>query len=184
MKTKRKLEKEINIPEGIEISSDGIIFKVKGPKGTIVKKIYHPEIDLNINGNKINLKPKDKRTNKNYKTLIGTFRAHLLNMINGVQNGYEYKLKVCSGHFPMSVGVEGHKILIKNFMGEKVPRKAGIIDGVSVQVSGDIITVTGLDKEVVSQTAARIEQATKITNRDRRVFQDGCYLISKAGKKI
>ena len=81
----------------------------------------------------------------------------------------------------MNVTVDSSNVMIKNFLGEKVPRKARILDGVKVQVQGDIILVNGLDKEKVGQTAATIEQTTRITNKDRRIFQDGCYIISKPG---
>jgi len=70
-------------------------------------------------------------------------------------------------------------VVISNFLGEKIPRKANILKDVKVQLDNDILIVEGLDKEKTAQTAANIERATRITNRDRRVFQDGCYIISK-----
>ena len=102
-------------------------------------------------------------------------------MIKGSSQNHVYTMKICSGHFPMNVTVDSSNVMIKNFLGEKVPRKARILDGVKVQVQGDIILVNGLDKEKVGQTAATIEQTTRITNKDRRIFQDGCYIISKPG---
>ncbi|MBI2078742.1 MAG: 50S ribosomal protein L6, partial [Euryarchaeota archaeon] len=59
-------------------------------------------------------------------------------------------------------------------------RKATILPGVKVDVKGDQVTVTGIDLEKVSQTAANIETATHIRNRDIRVFQDGIYIVQKA----
>lgn len=184
MKTKRKLGKTINIPENIEVNIEGNNIIIKGPKGGIKKKLYHPRISVSLENKTISIKPKGKKPSKKDKTLIGTFRAHILNMIRGVKEGFEYKLRICSGHFPMNVSVEGDRVLIKNFMGEKIPRKAIILAGAQVKLEDDVILVSGIDKNIVSQTAARIEQATRITNRDRRVFQDGCYIISKAGKQI
>jgi large subunit ribosomal protein L6 len=113
-----------------------------------------------------------------------TFASHIKNMIHGVQEHYVYKLKVCSGHFPISVKLEKDKFIITNFFGEKIPRTSYIDEGVKVKQEGDIITVEGPDLERVSQTAANFETATKITNRDRRRFQDGIYLIEKRGVKI
>ena len=184
MKTKRKLDKTINIPENIEINLEGSNVIIKGPKGGVQKRLANSRISMTLEDKKVLLKPMEKKPSKKDKTMIGTFRAHILNMIRGVEEGYEYKLKICSGHFPMSVSVDGDKVVIKNFLGEKIPRKSSILAGAHVKVDGDIILVSGIDKEAVSQTAARIEQATRITNRDRRVFQDGCYIISKAGKPI
>ena len=64
-------------------------------------------------------------------------------------------------------------------MGEKKPRVAKILDGVSVEIKGDLILVKGIDKEKVGQTVANIELATRVKNRDVRVFQDGIYRISR-----
>ena len=58
-------------------------------------------------------------------------------------------------------------------------RNARIEKGVEVKLSGDVIDVTGTDKEKVGQTAANIEHATKIKGFDRRVFQDGIFLMRK-----
>jgi large subunit ribosomal protein L6 len=124
---------------------------------------------------------KEGKITKKEKRVIGTFAAHISNLIIGITDGFEYKLKICSGHFPMNVKVESEEVVIKNFLGEKVPRRARISSGVSVDIKGDIISVKATDIDAVSQTAARIEQSTRITNRDRRVFQDGCYITEKAG---
>lgn len=117
------------------------------------------------------------------KTLF-TFKSHAKNMIKGCHEGYTYKLKVCSGHFPMAVSVKGVTFEIKNFIGEKVPRTIQLKKGADVKVEGDIITVTGHDKELVSQAAADIEQLSRRPGYDTRVFQDGIFIIEKDGKKI
>jgi large subunit ribosomal protein L6 len=69
--------------------------------------------------------------------------------------------------------------VIQNFLGERSPRKALILDGVTVKAKGDDVTVEGIDKEKVGQTVANIERATAVSRRDIRVFQDGIYLTSK-----
>ena len=97
----------------------------------------------------------------------------------GVLKGYEAKLKICSGHFPMTVSTDTEKVTIKNFLGEKVPRHSSMMKGVEVKVNGNEVIVTGIEKEAVGQTAARIEQSCRITNRDRRIFQDGIWIIRK-----
>ena len=84
----------------------------------------------------------------------------------------------------MNVSISGQELIIKNFLGESVPRKVTILPGADVKVNGTEIIVSGSDKEVAGQTAARIENLCRITNRDRRIFQDGCYIIEKAGKSI
>ncbi|PKP59023.1 MAG: 50S ribosomal protein L6 [Candidatus Altiarchaeales archaeon HGW-Altiarchaeales-2] len=95
-----------------------------------------------------------------------------------------YKLKLVFSHFPVSLESKGSELVIKNFLGEKAPRKAKILDGVDVKVKGKDLTVEGVDIEKVSQTAANIERAGKILHKDRRVFQDGIYIVEKDGVLI
>ena len=59
-----------------------------------------------------------------------------------------------------------------------------IKEGVKVAVEGDKVKVEGTDKELVGQTAANIETLTKIKGRDRRIFQDGIFIINKGGKEL
>jgi len=80
-------------------------------------------------------------------------------------------------HFPFKVEISGNEITINNFLGEKIPRKAKIVDGCKVEIKGDEISVSGINKESVGLTAARLEIATKVKNRDRRVFQDGIFRL-------
>jgi large subunit ribosomal protein L6 len=105
-------------------------------------------------------------------------------MIKGATEGHVYKLKVCSGHFPMNVAVAGKDFVVKNFLGEKKPRQVAIKEGVDVKVEGEIVTVESCDKELAGQTAADIETLTRITNRDLRIFQDGIYITEKDGKPV
>ena len=68
---------------------------------------------------------------------------------------------------------------IRNFLGEKGARKAKIVGSAEVRVEKDMLILTGTDKESVGQTAANIEAACRISKRDRRVFQDGIYIVEK-----
>ncbi len=173
---------KILIPEGLNVESVNNFVKVNGPKGELFRSFVSPRVSIIKDNNYFILKCKENvKFSRRDKMVINTYRAHIKNMFNGVLRGYTAKLKICSGHFPMNVAVDGNTLIIKNFLGEKVPRKSPIGPGVKVQVQGEIISISGLDKEKVGQTAARIEQSTRITNRDRRIFQDGCFIISKPG---
>jgi large subunit ribosomal protein L6 len=179
---KINIRDEIKIPEDVEISLEPPLVHVKGPKGELEKRMHHPSVHILKNQDKLIFEIKN--ATKKEKMLMKTFEAHIKNMIKGVREGYTYKLKICSGHFPMNVKQEQNKIIISNFLGEKVPREATIPENVSVEIKKDDIVLTGIDKELVGQAAANIERATRITNRDRRRFQDGIYLVEKDGVPI
>jgi large subunit ribosomal protein L6 len=84
----------------------------------------------------------------------------------------------------MNVAVQGNQVIIKNFIGEKVPRVLDLLPGVKVSVDGTTVNVEGVDKELASQTAASIEQLTRRPGYDNRIFQDGVYIVNKDGKEV
>ncbi len=181
-KTKKGISVSVEIPQGVTVDVVGNTVKAKGSKGDVEKSFVNPRITVSKNDNSVVLETKKNlKPVQADKMFVNTCRAHLRNIFKGVMNGYTAKLKICSGHFPMTVTLDGSTVVVKNFLGEKVPRKTQVMNGVKVQIQGEIITVTGNNIESVGQTAARIEQLTRITNRDRRIFQDGCFIISKPG---
>ena len=168
---------EVSIPEGFQVNYEDKVLTVRKGKETNSKRLFHPKVNFNIQGNTIkiesySLKKKDLATMK-------TFKAHIENLIQGLEKGFTYKLKIVYSHFPMKVMVKKDRLVIENFLGEKHPRVAKILDGVTVKVHADEVTVTGKNKEKVAQTAANIEYATRIKRMDPRVFQDGIYIFSK-----
>lgn len=181
--TKILRELSIPIPEGIEVQIEKGTISVKGKKGEAHKELRHPRLTVSLADKTVHIVCPENKPTINDKMMINTFKAHVRNLFHGVQEGYRAKLKICSGHFPITVTIENNIIVIKNFLGEKTPRKAALYPGVKVKIEGDIISLEGIDKESVGQTAARIENATRITNRDRRVFQDGCYITLKPGEE-
>jgi len=100
-------------------------------------------------------------------------------MLIGVQHGYEYEMKIVYSHFPITVQIEDETVIIKNFIGERGDRTARLIGDVQVRTTEDEVFITGIDIEHVSQSAANIQQACKIRDKDRRVFLDGIYVIRK-----
>ena len=84
----------------------------------------------------------------------------------------------------MNVSINNEELIVKNFLGEKAPRILKIKPGVTAKVEGSDIIIESTNKELAGQAAADIEQLTRITNKDRRIFQDGIYITEKDGKKI
>jgi len=179
---RRELFEKIKIPEGVEVEVDGTRVVVKGKHGTNERKFNISSLSMEKKNNELVIG--GKVITKREKAKMNTIVAHIANMIKGVQGKFEYKLKVCFSHFPMTVELKGKEALIKNFLGEKVPRKAKIINGADVEVHGDVITINSNSIEIAGQTAANFETATRIPNKDRRVFQDGIFITSKCGEPI
>ncbi|MEM5882706.1 MAG: 50S ribosomal protein L6 [Candidatus Aenigmatarchaeota archaeon] len=168
---------EFKIPDEVKVEIEENKFKVSGPLGNLEKTFKIPkEIRVEKLNNIIKVSCEEKRK---LKAMAGTIVAHLRNMVEGVQKGFKYKLKIVYSHFPITVKVEGDKVLIQNFLGERVPRIAKIKGNVKVEVVPPEIYVSGIDLEDVSQTAANIEQACRIKARDRRVFQDGIWVVGR-----
>lgn len=179
---RKQIFEKIKIPEGVEVELDGAKITVKGKNGTNERKFDLGSLKIEKKNNEI-VVGGEKITRKE-KMRMNTVAAHIANMIKGVQDKFEYKLKVCFSHFPITVEVKGNEAIIKNFLGEKVPRKSKIPNEAEVEIKGDIITVTASDIESAGQAAANLETATRIPNRDRRVFQDGIFMTSKCGEPI
>ena len=171
----------IEIPDGIKIELENFKVRVTGSKGTLEKDFYSPlfakEITVKKDGSKILIFSSSKR--KKIKAMTGTIRSHILNMIKGVTEGFTAKLKMVYMHFPFTVKISGKEILVNNFLGEKTARKTVIVGDCKVDIKGDEIVVNGINKEDVGQTAANLERTTWIKARDRRVFQDGCFITEK-----
>ncbi len=183
IKMKREILQEIEIPEGTNITIDNGEVGVKGPKGEIKRKFNLYKIFLEKKEGKILIG--NKNSTKNEKRKINTTAAHIRNMIKGVNEEFEYKLKVCFSHFPATLELNGNKATIKNFLGEKVPRVFEFSkEGVNVKNDGGIITISSCDLELAGRTAAKFESITRISKRDRRVFQDGIFITHKPGREI
>ena len=172
------MEKELILPENVTVEIDNKTVKITGPKGSLQKQFkYFHDIVITKKQNKLLVTAKSDK--KKVRAMIGTIIAHMKNMMKGVTEGYTYKMKIVYSHFPVTTKTEGDKFLITNFLGEKMPRVAKIIGDTKIEVKGQDVIVTGCDREAVGQTCGNIEQACRISKYDRRVFQDGIYIIEK-----
>lgn len=169
---------KIKIPENVDVEINNLNVKIKGPKGEIYRtfKTVLP-VKIEREGNEIKVSIDSKR--RKAKSIVGTISANIRNAINDVLKGYYCKMKMVYMHFPFNVKVDGDKLLINNFLGERVPRVAKISKNVKVRVENEFITIEGVDRNEVMQSANNIEQAVRITGYDRRVFLDGIFIIEK-----
>ncbi len=172
-----EISRTVQVPDGVEIRLEEKKITVKGAKGTLSRDFSGVPISIDSNGNVVRISAEWPR--KKEAALVGTLYSHVLNMVKGVQKGFTYKIKIVFSHFPISAKVQGRSVLIENFTGERRARRAKIIGDVKVRVEVEDIVVQGLNLEDVSQTAANIEQATRVRRKDPRVFLDGLYVYER-----
>lgn len=173
-------EERVKIPDGVQVKLDGERIVVAGKGVTLERILSHPRVSIAVEGGEVLVRCEYPKRREG--ALVGTYVAHIRNMFQGVTQGFTYEMKIVYSHFPVKATVRGNEFVIENFLGEKFPRKADIRGATKVEVKGDQVILTGPDIEAVSQSAANIEQATRIKGFDPRVFQDGIYITRKAGE--
>jgi len=175
-----KIESTIAIPDGVSVTMNGNTVKVKGPRGELSRNFAYPSVIIAIGEGVVSVSSEYPRTKD--KAMVGTFAAHIRNMIKGVTEGFTYTLKIVFSHFPMKVAVKDNRVEINNYMGGHAPRYADIAEGCKVKVTGSDVTVEGNSIEGCGQTAANIERATSRLGFDKRIFQDGIYIVHRSHK--
>ncbi|MHB8352716.1 MAG: 50S ribosomal protein L6 [Thermoplasmata archaeon] len=170
----------LSIPEGIEVRFEGREIVVRGPAGEIRRVFPADALGLRRVPDGLELTLKLPAHRKKARALLNTWIAHTNNLLTGARVGFEAKLKSVAAHFPMKLQVKEDHLLIENFLGEKFPRTAEILTGVSASVEGEFVLLRGPDIERVGRCAATIERTTHIRNYDPRVFQDGIYIVERA----
>ncbi|MBI4149405.1 50S ribosomal protein L6 [Candidatus Woesearchaeota archaeon] len=185
MAKKQAFAERVTIPQGVDVRIEGSMVIASGPKGENQKKFANRAIRIErkegivvVSVNTQALKKGSKREKRD----IGTYAAHITNMVKGVSTGHRYVLKICAGHFPMNVSISGGTFIVKNFLGEKIPRTVELRKGAQAKVEGTEVVIEGVDKDTVAQAAADIEQLCRISGRDKRIFQDGIFITNKDGK--
>ncbi|MFB6165951.1 MAG: 50S ribosomal protein L6 [Haloarculaceae archaeon] len=171
---------ELTIPDDVTAEMDHLDLTVEGPNGSVTRRLWYPDIDVSVADGAVVIESENEDAKTN--STVGTFESHVRNMFHGVTDGWEYQMEVFYSHFPMKVRVEGEEIVIENFLGEKAPRRTTIHGDTDVQVDGEELTLSGSDIEAVGQTAADIEQLTRVKDKDVRVFQDGVYITAKPNR--
>ena len=171
---------DIEVPEKVTATKEKNVLVIKGRHGIVKKDFTKLPAYIEIEGNKIHIKPYGRR--KKDLAITNTAKSIISNMIKGVEEGFTYKLKIVFAHFPISVKIKGREIHVENFFGERSARVSKIVgEDTKVNVLAEDVLVQGPSLEHVSQTAANIESSTKIKNKDQRVFLDGLYIYAREG---
>ena len=142
--------KVITIPAGVEVSINDNFATVKGPKGEL-KQQFDKDMTFNIEGNEITVvRPSDS---KRHRTVHGTTRAILANMIEGVSAGFKKELELIGVGYRAQM--QGKKLVLS--VGYSHPVEFEEIDGIKLGVEGNTkVSIEGINKEVVGQYAAKV----------------------------
>jgi len=171
-------ENEILLPSEVSITKDQNVLTAKGSYGSVKKDFTKMPAIIDLQDNKITIKSHGNR--KKDFALVNTIQSVINNMIKGSSKGFTYRLKIVFAHFPITVKIKNREVYVENFFGERSARTSKIIGGdTKVTVEGEDVVITGPNIENVSQSAANLELATRIKNKDSRVFLDGVYIYSK-----
>lgn len=143
-------KKPIVIPAGVEITNNGNLYTVKGPKGTLTRE-FSKEIKINIQGNEVILERESEE--KNIRALHGTTRANLNNMIVGVSEGFSKKLELVGVGYRVQASGKGLTLAL----GYSHPVEIAPVEGITFVVEGNTkLKVEGIDRQLVGQIAANI----------------------------
>ncbi|MCX6755905.1 MAG: 50S ribosomal protein L6 [Candidatus Nomurabacteria bacterium] len=168
----------INIPAGTEVKQTGTSMSIKGPKGTLVRD-FPGTVAININGAEITLTPKNEN-DKTERSLWGTYASHIKNMVAGVNTGYTKKLILEGVGFKSEVAGK----VLKLALGFSHPVNVDIPEGLTVTAEKNIVTVTGIDKELVGQWTAGVRSLKKPEPYKGKGFRYDTEVIRrKQGKK-
>lgn len=174
---KKNYELTVEIPQGVKCALSASTLQCSKGNTTISRRFGLYNISISIKDNTIVIS--SKRANRKEIANVHSYGAHIKNLFAGLNQRFVYEMEICNVHFPMNVKVDKENVAITNFLGEKVPRSAKILPGVEVKVEGSKITISSADVEKAGQTAANIEKASRVTKKDRRIFQDGCFITKK-----
>jgi large subunit ribosomal protein L6 len=173
------VERIVEIPEGVTVEISNRKIRASGPKGVLEEDLSHIPCTMEVEKGHVSIRsPWPRREDI---AMAGTAAAKIRNMVKGVKAGFTFKMKVVHAHFPVTLKVidKERKLLIENFTGEKTARVAHIVGDSKVKAAGDEVIIQGISLQDVSQTAANIEQSTKIKDKDQRVFLDGIYVFER-----
>ena len=172
-----KLSTEIEIPDGVTVTYKKPIISVEGPLGKTHKNFKKIPVTIEVTDSKVLFKAQGTRDKS--RAIMNTARSLIRNLCEGVVEGYTIKMKIVFSHFPITVKVDGKQVLIENFQGERAARKTNIWGETKVIPKGDDVIITGHVLTDVTQTAAEIENNSRVKNKDHRVFLDGIYKFEK-----
>ena len=169
--------KPLDLPEGVEVKVDGLTVSVKGPKGELSREI-HEDMKVNVNDNQVVVeRPSD---NKLHRSLHGTTRSIVANMVEGVSKGFEKALEISGVGYRAQM--QGKKLVVN--AGYSHPVEIDPMEGIEIECPTNTrVVVKGIDKEKVGATAANIRAIrTPEPYKGKGIRYEDEYVRRKEGK--
>ena len=169
--------KVIPLPAGVEITNKDNVVTVKGPKGELTRT-FSKYIDIRVEGTEVTLhRPNDT---KEMKTIHGTTRALLHNMVVGVSEGFKKELEMRGVGYRAQL--QGSKLVLA--VGKSHPDEVEAPEGITFELPNPTtIVVHGISKEVVGQTAAYVRSLrSPEPYKGKGIRYVGEYVRRKEGK--
>ncbi len=147
-------KRPVPIPDGVQVKLENDLLTVKGPKGELKRKI-HPKVQVKIDSGSVEVTVEE--TSREIKALHGLFRVLIDNMVTGVSKGFEKSLEIVGVGYRAEVS--GRSIIFN--LGYSHPINFPLPEGVDAKIDKTRITLSGIDKELVGLTAAKIRDLRK-----------------------
>jgi len=174
-------KKLINLPSGVEVTFSSPNVTVKGPKGTLSTKLNN-FVDMKqeeIDGVNVLSFSIENESNKEQRAQWGTARAVVANLVQGVNEGFKKSLEVVGVGYKASVN--GSTLLVSAGYSHDVPFL--LPEGIGASVEGNVITISGNDRQTVGQVAAEIRKIRKPEPyKGKGIKYVGEHIRRKAGK--
>jgi len=172
-------KKPIEIPKDVKVEIEGQNVKVQGPKGSLATKV-HGDILVEQKDGKVYIKPK-RNLPKKSRGLWGLYRALIFNDIEGVEKGFEKKLEIEGVGY--KAAVQGDELVLNVGFVHSVKIKKP--EGITFTVEKNLITVSGINKELVGQISAEIRATKKAEPyKGKGIKYQGEKIRRKEGKKV
>lgn len=167
----------ISLTSGVTAkAADGFIY-IKGPKGELKQEI-HPQVLVTIDNDSVSVRVKNENE-KDQRALWGLYGSLIKNMVSGVTQGFSKKMEIAGVGF--NAVASGKKLTLK--VGFSHPVEFVAPEGIEIKTEGNAITVSGIDKQLVGETAARIRKIKKPEPyKGKGIKYAGEQIRRKAGK--
>lgn len=144
-------KRPVNIPQGVQVVVEGTVVKVTGPKGSL-NRTLPKEVEVIIKEGVLMVKSSEKEETIFGRAILGTIRSHIVNMIKGVSEGWSKKLELVGTGYRAEV--RGNDLVLT--VGFSHPVIFTASDDMKFSVEKNVVAVEGIDREGVSQLAAKI----------------------------